>query len=80
MAYKVITRDKKQRGTLDNRRFNSLAQALAFIKSDVKQFTKGDFLRLCSEGVEASDGFKYKALYLDRYNRARVILWEIMEA
>ena len=52
MAYKVITRDKNMRGTLDNRRFNTLTQAITFIKSDVKQYTKGDFLRLFSEGYD----------------------------
>lgn len=75
MCYKVITTDK---GLYKNERvFNSLKQAIEFIKSDVKNWTKNGFYRLI---IERDDGAgAYKAIYGDKYNRARFIYWRVVE-
>ena len=75
MRYKVITKENKNK--LDKRLFNSLMQAIAFIKNDVQRFKQyaGDII------VEHDDGIgAYKAIYCNKYKHIRVIRWRIFEA
>jgi len=78
MAY--IVKAENQKFKLGKRAFNTLTQATSYIKDSVKNYLKGGYLRLFSEGVENSADMIYKAIFIDIYGRANVVKWRILEA
>lgn len=80
MRYEVIISEQaknEKKINLDKRLFNSLLQAIEFIKGDVIRFKQyaGDII------IQRDDGAGvYKAIYCNKYKHIRVIRWHIVEA